>query len=435
MTILQSGIVWGDTPANVILEPYFNLYPKIEVFIDKATKYGYSEEKKIFRTYDDIYDVSECCSNIKMRSTLKDNCGTLTFKLLHEDCQRLFSNGDRVRLYLDKHCWFCGFIFSMQYAGKNDMQVTVFDFLRYFKNPLMYMKSQLKSQDGTKGLTASEIFKKLCTDLSIPYSVITNATIPVPAQNYDRKTGFNIMEFAINQTLMNSPKEAREYFTFYHETNLDADEGVQNYLDTQLFKTSGEVQFQLRNNLTVDVPITDELLIKYNYETSIDKQTYNEVILYKDQKTYLSKKGKKLKRGKKTGTRIVKSSNNGPNQDKWNLLKGKWGYLPYYHKCPDGYTEAQMQNVANQLQDILGRETHSLQLSCYGIIGLRAGQLVGVGIKDIGGTSVGVTRTNEDGTQDFLPVYRTVQQCEFIIEHPLKMNVTVSSASFGEYDL
>ena len=60
---------------------------------------------------------------------------------------------------------------------------------------------------------------------------------------------------------------------------------------------------------------------------------------------------------------------------------------------------------------------------------------MGVGIKDIGGTSVGVTRINDDGTQDFLPVYRTVQQCEFIIEHPLKMNVTISSGAYGEYDL
>ena len=429
MTILQSGIVWGDTPAKVILSDYFNLYPKIEVFIDRATKYGYSAEKGIFRTYTDIYDVSDCCTNIRMRSSLKDNCGTLTFKLLHDDCQRLFSNGDRVRLYLDGRCWFCGFIFNMQYGGKNDMQVTVFDFLRYFKTPLMYMKSQLKTQDGTKGLTASETFKKLCTDLAIPYSVITNSTTPVPAQNYDRKTGFNIMEFAITQTLLNSSQDNRKYFTFYHESNLDVDEGVENYLDTQLFKTSGEVQFQLRNNLTVDVPITDELLIKYNYESSIDKQSYNEVVLYKDQKTYLSSKGKTLKRGKKTGTRIVKSASN-------NTLKGKWGYLPYYHKCPDGYTEAQMQNVANQLQNILGRETHSLQLSCYGIIGLRAGQLVGVGIKDIAtNTNIGVEKTDDQGNKILLPVYRTVEQCEFIIEHPLKMNIKISSGAYGEYDL
>ncbi len=428
MNILESGIVWSDTPAKVILSNYFNLYPKIEVFIDHASEYGYSEENGIFRTYTDIYDVSNCCTDIRVRSSLKDNCGTLTFKLIHSDCQRLFFNGDRVRLYLDGRCWFCGFIFNLSYSSKNDMQVTVFDFLRYFKTPLTYEKSQLKTQDGTKGLTADEIFKKLCMDLAIPYSIVTNATIPITPQNYDRKTGFNILDFAITETLLNSPEDNRQYFTFYHESNLEADANIENYLDSELFKTSGQVQFQLRNNLTVDVPITDELLTKYNYESSIDKQSYNEVILYKNEKTYLSKSGKSLKKGKKTGTTTRKVARN-------DLLKGRWGYLPYYHQCPDGYTEAQMQNVADQLQEILGRETNMIQLSCYGIIGLRAGQLVGVGIKDIGGTSIGVTRTNDDGTEDFLPVYRTVQQCEFIIEHPLKMNVTISSASYGEYDL
>ena len=95
-----------------------------------------------------------------------------------------------------------------------------------------------------------------------------------------------------------------------------------------------------------------------------------------------------------------------------------------------------MQNVANQLQNILGRETHSLQLSCYGIIGLRAGQLVGVGIKDIAtNTNIGVEKTDDQGNKILLPVYRTVEQCEFIIEHPLKMNIKISSGAYGEYDL
>ena len=429
MTLLESAIIWGQEPYKINLSNYFNLYPNIQLFIDVPTDYGYTKENGIFRTYSQIYDVSNCATDIRLKTVLKDNCGTLTFKLIHEDCQKLFTNGCRVRLYLDGRCWFCGFIFSRDFADKNDMRIIAFDFLRYFKSPLSYMKSQLKTQDGTMGLTASEIFKKICTDLAIPCDIITNATIPVPPQNYDMKTGFNIMDFAITQTLMNSPEDNREYFTYYHETNLAQGEGVENLTDTELFKTGGTVQFQLRNNLTVDIPITDELLINYNYQSSIDKQSYNEVILYKDQKTYLSSTGKTLKNGKKTGTRIVKSASN-------NLLKGKWGYLPYYHRCPDSYTEAQMQNVANQLQDMLGRETESISLTCYGIVGLRAGYLVGVAIEDIGGTSIGYRQTDEKtGEETLLPVYRTVQQYDMYIEHPLKMDVTISSASYGEYDL
>lgn len=427
--LLESGIIWGNTPSKVNLANYFNLYPTIKLFIDVPSDYGYTKEQGIFRTYSQIYDVSDCSTDIKLKTVLKNVCGTLSFKLIHEDCQKLFTNGCRVRLYLDGRCWFCGFIFIRTFGGKNDMRIVAFDFLRYFKSPLSYMKSQLKTQDGKMGLTASEIFKKICTDLALPYNVVTNATIPVPPQNYDMKTGFNIMDFAITQTLMNSPSDNREYFTYYHETNLPQDKDIEDLTKTELFKTSGSVEFQLRNNLTVDVPITDELLIKYNYESSIDKQSYNEVILYKDQKTYLSKTGKTLKNGKKTGTRIIRTASN-------DLLKGKWGYLPYYHRCPDSYTEAQMQNVANQLQDILGRETQSISLSCYGIIGLRAGHLVGVAIEDIGGTSIGYRKTDEKtGETTLLPVYRTVQECEMLIEYPLKMNISISSASYGEYDL
>lgn len=427
--LLESGIIWGDVPSKVNLANYFNLYPEIKIYIDVPTDYGYTKEQGIFRTYSQIYDVSDCATDIRLKTVLKNSCGTLSFKLIHEDCQKLFINGCRVRLYLDGRCWFCGFIFIRNFKDKHDMQIVAFDFLRYFKSPLSYMKSQLRTQDGQMGLTASEIFQKICTDLAIPCTVVTNATIPVPPQNYDMKTGFNIMEFAINQTLMNSPADNREYFTYYHETNLAQDEGKEDLTQTELFKTSGTVEFQLRNNLTVDVPITDEMLINYNYESSIDKQSYNEIILYKDQKTYLSKTGKTLKNGKKTGTRIVKTASN-------DLLKGLWGYLPYYHKCPDGYTEAQMQNVANQLRDILGRETQSISLSCYGIIGLRAGHLVGVAIEDIGGTTIGYPSTDENtGETTLLPVYRTVQECEMIIEHPLKMNISISSAAYGEYDL
>lgn len=428
-SFLETAIVWDQTPAKLKLSNYFNLYPKIQMFIDVPSDYGYNKEQGIFRTYSKIYDVSECSTDIRLKSVLKDSCGTLSFKLVHQDCQKLFTNGCRVRLYLDDRCWFCGFIFIRQFGGKNDMRVVAFDFLRYFKSPLSYMKNQLKTQDGKMGLYASDIFRKICKDLAIPCEVITNSSISVPPQNYDMKTGFNIMDFAITQTLINSPVNNRQYFTYYHETNLPEDEGITDLTQTELFKTGGTVEFQLRNNLTVDVPITDRLLINYNYESSIDKQSYNEIILYKDQKTYLSKKGKTLKKGKKTGTRIVRTASN-------DLLKGKWGYLPYYHRCPDSYTEAQMQNVANQLKDILGRETESIRLSCYGIIGLRAGQLVGVAIEDIGGTTIGYKKTDEKtGEEQLLPVYRTVQECEIFIEHPLKMEVEISSSAYGEYDL
>lgn len=424
MTIFQESVVWGDEPANIQLRQYFNLYPDIKLFIDIPGSYGV-ENNVIFKTYAQTYDVSQCSTDIRMKTVLYNSCGSLTFKLIHEDCQRLFKSGARVRLYLDNRCWFCGWIFTTKHGGKADMQVTCFDWLRYFKVPLTYGKSQLKTEDGTQGLPASDIFKKICQDLAIPFDVYTNSITPVPAQNYSQKTAFQILEFAINQTLINSDEDNRKYFMYMHETNFEDDYG-KDFQDTTLFKTSGNLTWYCRNTMTVDTLIDDEMLCDYDFEESIDKQTYNEIIVYKDNKTYLSKTGKTLKQGKKTGTQTKKVAND-------NVHKGLYGYLPYYHKAPDGYTEAQMQKVADNLLKVFDRPTNELNLKCYGVVGMRAGYLVPVAIRDIAGTSIGVKVKNEKtGEEELKPVYRTVEQCEMIIEHPLKMNLKLSSGVFNE---
>lgn len=424
----QKAMVWGDTESQIKLAQYFNLYPTIQLFIDVPFKYGV-EQGQVFKSYSDSYDITNCATNIRYKTVLYNNCGQLTCKLIHPDCQK-FIEGSRIRLYLDGICRFCGFLFTKKVRGENDMDIVCFDFLRYFKSPLTYNKSQLKSPDGTMGLPASDLFKKICMDLAIPCQVETASTIPVTAQNYDRKTGFNILEFAINHTLINSDVANRQYYTYFHETNLPEDQNAQNFQDTELYKHSGRVEWHLRNNLTVDVPLTDELLINYNYESTIDKQTYNEVVVWKDQKTYLSKTGKTLKKGKKTGTR---QTNTVPAVN--NEKKGLWGYLPYYHQAPDSYTEAQMQKVADELLDILCRPSQSLSLSCYGIPGLRAGHLLGVAIQDIAGSTVGVKRKDEQGNEILVPIYRTVKECEMLVEYPLKMNLVISAGAYGEYDV
>ena len=91
-----------------------------------------------------------------------------------------------------------------------------------------------------------------------------------------------------------------------------------------------------------------------------------------------------------------------------------------------------MDKVAKDLLAILDRKTSSLTLSCYGVIGMRAGYLVPIAIKQIGGTSIG---TWDDENSTLIPIYRTVKECELIVEHPLKMNLVVSCGEQGEYDL
>lgn len=419
-----ASIKWQDTDSKIDLMSDFDLYPEIQLIIDSVDKTEYDTSIGVSRLFSDSYDVSRCSCDIRVKTTLHNSCGQISFTMLHPDCQSLFKEGDRVRLYLNNKCRFCGFIFTRSFKQKGEMSVVAFDYLRYFKTPLSYDKSMMMSEDGTKGLTVSEIFTKLCQDLKLPFDVYTNSTVVVPAQRYDMKSAFSIMEFAINQTIINSSEQRKQYFTFFHESNLDDEE--------ELKKTGGVVQLQLRNNLTTNVPITDsDLITDYSYKTTIDSQTFNRIILYKDEKTYLSKTGKSLKKGKKTGTRIVRIAPSTPEEIQ-KTSEGLYGYLPYYHKCPDSYTEAQMDKVAKDLLAILDRKTSSLTLSCYGVIGMRAGYLVPIAIKQIGGTSIG---TWDDENSTLIPIYRTVKECELIVEHPLKMNLVVSCGEQGEYDL
>lgn len=421
--ILEEAITWDGTPANVKLRQYFNLYPEIKVFIDAASTTG--SENNVTKIYSKVYDVSDCSTDIRVKTVLKENCGQLTCKLIHKDCQKLFHPGDRVRLYLDGRCWFCGFIFIRDFQSSTSMTITAFDFLRYFKVPLIYGKNQLIDDATKQGLVASDIFRKICQDLAIPFDVITNSTIPVTPQNYTQKTAFNILDFAITETLINSAQDNRQYFTYFHETFFEEDYNKE-MSEQEVFKTGGSVNWYLRNSLTVDGVIDDEMVYNYKFKESIDDQTYNEIVVYKDQKTYLSKTGKTLKTGKKTGTQIKRVAND-------NEKKALWGYLPYYHRAPDGYSEAQMQQIADELKNIYNRPTHSLSVSCYGMIGMRAGYLVPVALNDIGGSTIGIEQTDEKTGETFLqPVYRTVTECEMVIQHPLKMNLKISSGMYEE---
>lgn len=422
--ILDEALQYEGKPANIKLRQYFNLYPEVKLYIDTAS--AVESGDSMTKIYSKVYDISNCASNIKIKTVLKDNCGQLTCKLIHKECQKLFNVGDRVRLYLDGRCWFCGFIFIRDFQSSTSMSIVAFDFLRYFKVPLTYGKNQLLTIGNTTGMPASDIFTKICQDLAIPFNIQTASSTPVTPQNYTQKTAFNILDFAITETLINSPIDNREYYTFFHQTFFEEDYNNDNLSETQIFKTSGQVVWALRNNLTVDAVLDDEMIYDYKFKESIDEQTYNEIIVFKDQKTYLSKTGKTLKNGKKTGTQIKKVSND-------NRTKALYGYLPYYHRAPDGYSEAQMQQVADELKDIYNRPTHNLSVSCYGIIGMRAGYLVPVALNDIGGTTIGIQKTNEKTGENYLePVYRTVTECEFDIQYPLKMNLKLSSGMYGE---
>ena len=149
--MIEEALQFDGSPANILLSNYFNLYPEIRIYIDSVS----IKEEDLTKLYSKTYDVSNCSTDAKIKTVLKNNCGQFTCKLIHPDCQTTFKLGDRIRVYLDGRCWFCGFIFTCDYSDSTSMSIVAFDFLRYFKVPLLYGKNQLISDSTRQGLVAS----------------------------------------------------------------------------------------------------------------------------------------------------------------------------------------------------------------------------------------------------------------------------------------
>ena len=431
---MTTQILEIGTSYNENRDKFFNLYPDTLLIIDKAKKYGYSEEEGHFWVLGESWNVSQCSSNIRYRYTLRGSAGQLTFTCMHEDCQN-FKPGDRVRLKLgkagknpdDEESFvgtqvFAGVIFTRKSKDHDTMEFVCLDFLRYFKAELDYTKTMLTHPSG-RGLYAHEVFTKVCDDLRLPYRVVNESNVALPPKRYELKPAFDIVDDAIMNSLRLDYDGTKDYFMVRHNPQPFTDvKGTENKW--------GRIEFISRNKLKEFaeglIIGDDSLLIDYDYEDSIDKQTYTRVNVYKDQKTFtsVSKSGKvsHLKHGKKTGSRIIRGW---PDVKAGGLedaqLEGLYGFLPLYIQAGDDWSEAQMRSVAKQLFTMFARPTKSLSMQCYGYIGLMAGDMIYVEIEKVGGESV--------------KGWRTINEIEMVVESPIKMHIAVSSAEFGEYDV
>lgn len=432
--IIEAGISYNENR-----DKFFDLHPDVLLIIDKAKDYGYSKEQGYFWTLGQSWNVSASSTNIKYRYVLRGSAGQLTFTCMHEDCQ-MFKTGDRVRLKLgragkdpnDEESFvgtqvFAGVIFTRRSKDNNTMEFVCLDFLRYLKAELMYTKTMLTHSSG-RGLFAHEIFSKVMHDLRLPYRVVHESKTPIVPKIYDRNgqgngvPSFDIIDKAIMESLRLDNDGTKDYYMVRHNPQPFEENGKLNKWGRIEFISRNEIKKHAEGLIIGD----NSLLIDYNYEDSIDKQTYTRVIVYKDTKTYtsVSKSGKvtHLKHGKKTGSRVAKGWPDVETAEGLEDAKveGLYGFMPLYIQAGDDWTEAQMTTVARNVFKATSRETQSLDMQCYGYIGLMAGDMVYMQIEKIGGKTI-------EG-------WRTIKEIEMSVESPIKMHIAVSSAEYGEYD-
>lgn len=277
-----------------------------------------------------IYDISDVAKNIKFDTEIQDNPGKLTFDILRPDILNYVSEGSPVSLKVKGINVFWGYVFKIGKNNKKIISVTAYDQLRYFKYKDTYVIS---------GLSCEGIFKKICLDRQIKYKIVNSCSHVLPDRVNDNKSCAEIVQYGFDKTLVDTGK-----WYFMRD----------NFGTLELLEVSQQF---------TELAIGDEsLLIDYDYETSIDNETYNQIKLVKENK-----------KTKKREIYIVKDSDN---------MK-KWGTLQYFETVNEDANEAQIKEKAEQLLKRHNKPEKTLKLDCIGDLRVKVGCGIYLVIKDL----------------------------------------------------
>ncbi|MBU5440286.1 hypothetical protein KQI42_20025 [Tissierella sp. MSJ-40] len=279
------------------------------------------------------FDISHLCSDVEWKTEI-NKAATLKVNVQKVD-ELAFFEGDTIKLTDKDRKLFKGYIFKKERDKNQIIEITAYDQLRYLKNKDTFI---------FKNKTATEIATHIFKQFQLKYKEVENTSFKIDKLVEDNKTLLDIIQGALDLTLVNTGKIYIMYDDFGHITIKNID------------------------NLRTDLVIGDEsLATNFKYTTSIDNDVYNKIKLFKDNK----------KTGKRD-TYIVYDSNN---------IK-KWGILQYTEKLNEKILEGKAKQQAENLLKVRNRLRRTLSIDCIGDIRLRAGNSVGVFIKDLGDISV-----------------------------------------------
>lgn len=273
------------------------------------------------------FDLSDSCYEISLSWQMEDQPGKLILSFL-DNVKESLTVGSPIRIKLNKVGLFLGYIFKIKPSKNSKVQLTAYDSLRYLQN---------KDSYNLAGLSSSGVFSKICKEQGIKHRVVSSSSYVVASKIFDNESYYKVMRYAADQALIN---EGRRYLI---RDNVGTLEHIENR--------------KLATNLLIS---EDSLLLDYDYELSIDGETYNQIKLIKEDKE-----------AKKRKVYIVKDSTH---------IK-QWGLLQYFEKVDEKMNGAQIEAQASNLLKVKNRLTKTLKLTCVGDTRVREGSAVVVGIK------------------------------------------------------
>lgn len=252
--------------------------------------------------------------------------GKLTFKVI-KDKNLSFTEGNAVRMTIDGKKVFFGFVFKKQRSRDKIITVTAYDQLRYLKN---------KDTKVYEKKTASQFIKMLAGDFSLNVGTLEDTKYTIASRVEENTSLFEMIQNALDLTLMNTGKMYILYDDF------------------------GKLVLKSLEDMRVGNKKTGKWLVldedtgqNYDYESSIDEQTYNQIKLTYDNE----KSGKREVYVAKDTSRI-----------------NNWGVLQYFDTLQKGENG---QAKADALLKLYNSKTRKLKVSnAMGDNRVRAGSMI-----------------------------------------------------------
>lgn len=283
----------------------------------------------------EIWDVANICTSAVELSTERSGSpARLSFTVFLKDGIS-FSHGDIVRFSSDGKLQFYGYIFTLQHDRWGNCSVLAYDRLRYLKTNATY---------AFYAMTAGDIIKQIAEDLQLDVGAIEDTGYKIPSLIESDKSCMDIIQDAINQTLLNTGV----VYVFY-----DDGDGL------ALRQAGGWVS---------EVILGDKsLMTNFTYQTDIDTNVYNQVKL--------------VRPNEGTGRLDVYIA-----QDSDNI--GRWGLLQLYQSVDEGLNLAQIAERAKRTLDYYNRVRRSVTFDSIGVDGVRAGMMIRILIPNAGFDSI-----------------------------------------------
>lgn len=292
-----------------------------------------------------VHDVTDLSDNISYQTFLSGQPGKLNFTL-HEDSSGILkiidiSRGSIITFIVDGEGVFYGYLFTTSVNESGSFNMTAYDQMRYLKFKDVFI---------TSGMTASQIFERVCKNSfpalreegkkTLNYQIVTPSQYIVPEYFHDNKSLYQIIEYGIIRTNI---YENKQYF---------------------IKDKYGILQFTELNQEKTNLIIGDEsLLTDYSYEISIDKETYNQIKVTRNNK-----------KTNKVDSWVVFSSE----------TQAKWGKLQLVEKANDSMNESQIREFAENNLIRYNRESQTFKLNALGSKEIIAGSGFRLELKSLG---------------------------------------------------